>query len=98
MLVVAALLFPAFLLLVLVLMERVEAPLRHEAVGEHVAAFLDTARPEELEAFVREGLETTLDRYWRRHTRSRLRAPLRAPLRVPTRAQPPSLRETARTG
>ena len=70
MVVLLALLFPAVLLLLTLAMEHVEAPLRREAVGEQVAAFLESARPEEVEAFVREGLARPLDRYWRRHSRT----------------------------
>jgi len=47
-------------------MERVEAPLRDEAIGDQVAHFLETARPDEVERFVRDGLARSLDRYWRR--------------------------------
>ena len=77
MLVALSLLFPAVLLLLMLAMENVEAPLRREAVGEQVAAFLDSARPEEVEAFVREGLARPLDRYWRR----------RRPRGLPTRTR-----------
>ncbi len=69
MVVLLALLFPAVLLLLMLAMERVEAPLRHQAVGEQVAEFLEQARPEEVEAFVREGLASPLERYWRRRSR-----------------------------
>ena len=58
--------FPGVLLVLMLAMERVEAPLREEAVGEHLATFLDQARPDEVETFVREGLAQALDRYWRR--------------------------------
>jgi hypothetical protein len=71
MVVLLALLFPAVLLLLMLAMEHVEAPLRREAVGEQVIAFLESARPEEVEAFVREGLARPLDRYWRRQSRTR---------------------------
>jgi len=71
MVVLLALLFPGVLLGLMLAMERVEAPLRAEAVGEHVAEFLDKARPEEVEAFVREGAAGALDRHWRRAARRR---------------------------
>ena len=70
MVVLLALLFPAVLLVLMLAMERVEAPLRREAVGEQVVAFLESARPEELEAFVREGLARPIARYWRRQSRA----------------------------
>jgi hypothetical protein len=70
-----ALAFPGVLLLLLLAMERVEAPLRVEAVGEQLVNFLDTARPDEVETFVSQGLGEALDRYWRRRSlRSRLLA------------------------
>jgi hypothetical protein len=50
-------------------MERVEAPLRTEAVGEQLVEFLDRARPDEVETFVSQGLANAMDRYWRRRSR-----------------------------
>ena len=68
-----ALAFPGVLLLVLLAMERVEAPLRVESVGERLIEFLDGARPDELERVVRQDLGEVLDRYWRRRSlRARL--------------------------
>ena len=61
-----ALLFPAVLLGLMITMERVEKPLRSESVGDHLAEFLDTARPEEVERYVSRGLAPALDRYWSR--------------------------------
>lgn len=72
MVILLALLFPAVLLGLMLAMERVEAPLRAEAVGEHIGEFLDKARPEEVEAFVREGAAGALERHWRRTSRRRL--------------------------
>jgi hypothetical protein len=69
MVIALALGFPAVLLVLMLAMERAEAPLRREAVGEQVEAVLDSARPDEVEAFVREALARPLDRYWRRHPR-----------------------------
>jgi hypothetical protein len=70
-----ALAFPGVLLALMVAMERVERPLRDEAVGDHLAAFLESARPDEVETFVSQGLATALDRYWRhREIRKRLLA------------------------
>ena len=64
--VVLGLLLPFGLLGLSLLMERVERPLQQE---DQLASFLDTARPEELEAFVSEGYAVALDRYWRRRAR-----------------------------
>jgi hypothetical protein len=70
-----ALAFPAVLLALLLAMERVEAPLRDEAVGEQLATFLESARPEEVETFVSQGFAPALERYWKRRSlRSRMSA------------------------
>jgi hypothetical protein len=66
------LLMPVCLLVLMMAMERVEAPLRRESVGEQLEAFLDTARPEEVETFVTEGYAPALERYWKRRRLSRL--------------------------
>lgn len=63
---VVVLVFPVFLLVALLLMERVERPLRVDEVGLQLEAFFNNARPEELETFVSEGYASALDRYWRR--------------------------------
>jgi hypothetical protein len=69
------LVFPGVLLALMLAMERVEVPLRDEAVGERVTAFLEQARPDEVETFVSQGLAPALDRYWRRRAlRARLLA------------------------
>ena len=60
--------FPGVLLALVLAMERVEAPLRDEAVGERLSDFLDAARPDEVEIFVSEGLDGALNRYWRRRS------------------------------
>lgn len=60
--------FPAFLLLVALAMERVEAPLRFADLGHRLEAFLESARPEEVETLISEGLAPALDRYWRRRS------------------------------
>ena len=50
------LLFPLLLLVFAVLMERVEARLQNGSVTENeVEEFLDQARPEEVNTFIREG-------------------------------------------
>ncbi|MCA1823967.1 MAG: hypothetical protein ABR520_00055 [Mycobacteriales bacterium] len=66
MLLVIALAFPLALLVALLAMERVEEPIRHEALGLQLETFLDNARPDELETFVSEGYEEALARYWHR--------------------------------
>src|SRR3954464_10662195 len=79
--------FPGVLLALMLAMERVEAPLRDEAVGDQLVDFLDSARPDEVETFVSQGLANALNRYWRRRgLRSRLPArPLPARRGPPTR-------------
>ncbi len=66
------LLLPFALLLLLLGMERVERPLRTDSVSDQLEAFLDSARPEEVEAFVREGYAPALERYWKRRGLGRL--------------------------
>jgi hypothetical protein len=66
------LLLPLFLLFLMLAMERVERPLRVDSVSEQLEAFLDTARPDEVETFVSEGYAPALERYWRRRRLSRL--------------------------
>jgi len=70
-----ALAFPGVLLLLLLAMDRVEAPLRVESVGDQLMEFLERARPDEVETFVSQGLGEALDRYWKRRSlRARLLA------------------------
>lgn len=74
MFVLLSLAFPGVLLLLMLAMERVESPLRDESIGEQLVDFLDSARPEEVETLVSQGLASALDRYWRRRSlRNRLR-------------------------
>jgi hypothetical protein len=61
-----ALTLPVLLLGLMLCMERVERPLRVDSVSEQLAAFLDTARPDEVELYVSEGFAPALERYWRR--------------------------------
>jgi hypothetical protein len=61
-----ALLFPFLLMSLMLLMERVEAPLRRHEIGSQLENFLDTARAEEVETYVKEGFASALERYWRR--------------------------------
>jgi hypothetical protein len=67
-----ALLVPVLLLFLMLGMERVEGPLREDAVTEQLEGFLDSARPDEVETFVSEGFAPALDRYWRRRRFGRL--------------------------
>lgn len=66
------LLLPVLLLLLLLAMERVERPLRRESAGEQLEAFLASARPEEVEAYIRDGSGQALDRYRKRRRLARL--------------------------
>ncbi len=61
-----ALLFPLLLMALLLVMERVERPLRNGSISDQLEGFLDVARPEDVEAFISEGLAPALERYWRR--------------------------------
>jgi hypothetical protein len=81
---------PVVLLGLLLVMERVEQPLRRDAVGERLVDFLDSARPEEVETFVSEGFAPALERYWSRRRseaarRSRIEAAASASLRADVR-------------
>jgi hypothetical protein len=66
------LLLPVLLLLLMLGMEKVEGPLREDAVSEQIESFLDSARPDEVETFVSEGFAPALDRYWKRRRLGRL--------------------------
>ncbi len=66
------LLLPPFLLVLMLAMERVERPLRVDAIGDQLEAFLSSARPEEVETFVSQGYGPALERYWKRKRLSRL--------------------------
>lgn len=72
--------FPLLLLGFMILMERVESPLRTVAVEDRVEEFLEEARPEEMDTFVREGFPAALERYGHRRTLARL-LPRRPPRR-----------------
>jgi hypothetical protein len=56
----------------MLVMERVERPLRHRTVADELEIFLEGARPDEVETFVSEGFAPALDRYWRRRRLGRL--------------------------
>jgi hypothetical protein len=69
---VVAMLLPVLLLVLMLMMERVERPLRVDSVSDQLESFLDSARPEEVETYVSEGFAPALDRYWRRRRLSGL--------------------------
>ena len=71
--------FPFVLLAFMILMERVESPLRTVAVENRVEEFLEEARPEEMDTFVREAFPAALTQLGRRRKLTRLlpRRPLR---------------------
>ena len=60
------LLFPFVLLGFMLFMGRVEEPLSQVAVEREMEEFLDTANPEELNTFVREGTESAISRFRQR--------------------------------
>lgn len=60
--------FPLLLLVFLLFMERVEAPLRRAAVENQVEEFLDNARADDVDTFVRYGMRRAIDR-WRNRRR-----------------------------
>ena len=69
----ATLLLPLALLGLMLGMERVERPLRQDdSMSEELATFLDSARPEEVEAYISEGFAPALERYWKRRRLARL--------------------------
>ena len=67
-----ALLLPVLLLFLMLMMERVERPLRVDSVSDQLESFLESARPDEVETYVSEGFAPALERYWRRRRLSRL--------------------------
>jgi hypothetical protein len=69
---ILTLLFPVLLLALMLLMERVERPLRGQGIDTDLEGFLESARPEEVEAFISEGLAPALERYWKRRRLARL--------------------------
>jgi hypothetical protein len=73
-------LFPLLLMAFMLLMERVEGPLRQAAVENQVEEFLETARPDEVDTFVREGFTSAVERWRTRRQRLARMLPL------PTRA------------
>ena len=71
-LLLVALLLPVLLLFLMLMMERVERPLRVDSVSEQLESFFESARPDEVETYVSEGFAPALERYWRRRRLSRL--------------------------
>src|SRR3954471_11156516 len=67
-----ALAFPLVLLALLAFMDWIEAPLRSDDSARTLPAFLDTAGPDEIEDYVRDGLKAALDRHWLRQRMRRL--------------------------
>lgn len=63
------LLFPLLLMAFMLFMERVESPLRRVAVENQVEEFLDTARPDEVDTLVIEGLAVALHNWENRRQR-----------------------------
>lgn len=74
-------LFPLLLMAFMLLMERVEEPLRVSADEDHVAEFLETADPAEVDTLVREGFTSAFVR-WRHRRRHRLTRLLPIPSRT----------------
>ena len=74
------LVIPLLLLAFMLLMGRVEEPLRRQAPERDVEEFLDEANPQELETFVSEGTDSALKRFRNRlsvRRRKRLNGGLR---------------------
>lgn len=71
--------FPFILLGFMILMERVEGPLRTVAMENRVEEFLEEAGPKEMDTFVRDGLPAALSEHDERRKLARLlpRRPLR---------------------
>ncbi|HVA60730.1 MAG TPA: hypothetical protein VNG13_09375 [Mycobacteriales bacterium] len=69
MLLVVALCSPLLLLALMLAMDRVERPLRDEALGEQVVAVLETAHPDEVEIIVSTDAALAINRHWRRFRR-----------------------------
>ncbi len=71
--------FPFVLLGFMILMERVEGPLRTVSMEDRVEEFLEDARPNEMDTFVRDGLPAGLSVHEERRKLARLlpRRPIR---------------------
>lgn len=66
-----SLVLPFALLGMIVFMDYLEGVMRRGDISAELARFLDHARPEEVERFVRDGYAPALDGYWRRTHRPR---------------------------
>jgi hypothetical protein len=66
----SVILFPPLLIAFLLIMERVEEPLRRPASPREVSSFLRTATPGEVDTLAHSGIRRALGR-WRRRRRSR---------------------------
>jgi hypothetical protein len=71
----SVILFPPLLIAFLLIMERVEEPLRRPASPREVAAFLDTATPGEVDTLAHSGIRRALFRWRRRRGRRRTANP-----------------------
>ena len=77
MLLLCAVAAPFLLMGLLLAMEHVEQPLRVDQIGDDLVQFFESARPDEVETFVREGYGPALTRYWRRRRIASRLAPAR---------------------
>jgi hypothetical protein len=66
----SVILFPPLLIAFLLVMERVEEPLRRPASPREVSEFLNTATPGEVDTLASSGIRRALSR-WRRRRRNR---------------------------
>ncbi|WP_409331079.1 hypothetical protein [Trujillonella humicola] len=69
-------LFPPLLIAFLLVMERVEEPLRRPASPREVAAFVGTATPGEVETLHNSGVGRAMGRWRQRRRVKRARSPL----------------------
>ncbi|SEK42288.1 hypothetical protein SAMN04515665_102125 [Blastococcus sp. DSM 46786] len=67
----SVILFPPLLIAFLLVMERVEEPLRRPASSREVSEFLDTATPGEVDTLATSGIRRALFRWRRRRHRGR---------------------------
>jgi hypothetical protein len=65
----SVILFPPLLIAFLLIMERVEEPLRRPASQREVSAFLNTATPGEVDTLAHSGIRRALSRWRRRRGR-----------------------------
>ena len=70
------LLSPLILMGLMLTMERVERPLRHQSVTDELEGFLDGARPDEVETFVSQGFAPAIEAYWARRRPGVTRRPV----------------------